>query len=218
MKPRLGRVATAILLLAVGVASAPEAMAQGPERATLRGKVVSGAVPLVRTPVSVQVSGIAKGRSQRLARTVTDGRGRFELAFRKPGRRGAVLYVVAGRGAAVRLAATLGSGRLPGRIVVNELTTAATGYALAQFVSPRGRIGGPYPGPRNAAMMAANLADPRSGRVAGVLRTAPNGSQTRTLATFRSVANMLAACARSERRCGPLLRLAGTKAAIVVRP
>lgn len=201
----------ALALLAAPVeASPPEAEAQATGQQKLSGRVVSGKLPLARTPVSLQVSGVAEGRSRRIGRTVTNRRGQFALRYRKPRRAGAVLYVTAGRGAAIRLAATLGTGRAPRRIVVNELTTAATGYALAQFVSRRGEIGGPAPGPRNAALMARNLVNSRTGRVARVLRTAPNGNETSTLATFKSVANMLPACARSTRRCGPLLRLAGT--------
>jgi hypothetical protein len=41
-----------------------------------------------------------------------------------------------------------------------------------------------------------------------VLRSSPNGSRTATVRTFNSLANMLVACARSARRCGPLFRLA----------
>jgi hypothetical protein len=93
--------------------------------------------------------------------------------------------------------------------VVNELTTAATGFAFAQFVKGR-RIAGPSPGPRNAALMAGNLADPVTGKVSEVLRTSPNGSETSTLATFRSIANMLPRCARSISRCSRLFRLTAT--------
>ncbi|NLT06909.1 MAG: hypothetical protein GXY03_11455 [Solirubrobacterales bacterium] len=203
--PRLASLALAALALGAVLATPATA------RQTVDGRVLSGLQPLAGATVAVHATGVAQGRSRQLGRTVTDRRGRFRLSYRAPRRAGAAIYLTAGRGAAVRLAATLGWGaRVPGRAVVNELTTVAAGYALAQFVSPRGTIGGPHPGPRNGAMMARNLADPRTGRVGRVLRTAPNGGQTRTLATFRSVANMLPACVRSARRCGPLLRLAGT--------
>ncbi|MQA75026.1 MAG: hypothetical protein GEU88_11900 [Solirubrobacterales bacterium] len=91
--------------------------------------------------------------------------------------------------------------------MINERTTVAAGYGLAQFIH-RGRITGTSPGLENAASMGANLAAARTGRLARVLRRAPNGRQTSTLPTFNSLANLLAPCARAERRCAKLLRLA----------
>jgi streptogramin lyase len=92
-------------------------------------------------------------------------------------------------------------------VVVNERTTVAAGFALAQFISGR-RISGRVPGPENAAGMARNLADPRSGGLSRVLRRPPNGNHTETLLTFNSLANMLAPCARKVRECGRLFRAA----------
>ncbi|MGH3198161.1 MAG: hypothetical protein ACRDNT_20095, partial [Streptosporangiaceae bacterium] len=60
----------------------------------------------------------------------------------------------------------------------------------------------------NAAAMAGNLADVRTGGLSTVLETAPNGTQTSTLRTFNSLANMRVPCARSAHQCGPLFRLA----------
>jgi hypothetical protein len=110
-------------------------------------------------------------------------------------------------GGAVRLASVLGSAPAPERVVINELTTVAAGYGLAQFIH-EGGIRGRSPGLENAAAMSANLADATTGRQAGVLRRDPNGSQTSTLRTFNSLANLLAPCARAERHCARLLRLA----------
>lgn len=175
----------------------------------MRGKVVSGKQPIARAPVTVYQAAGEKGRPVALGRGRTDRRGRFRLEYLRPTRNAATAYAIVGRRAAVRLAATLGAAPLPRRVVINELTTVATGYALAQFI--RGHaIAGPHPGPRNAALMAANLANARNGKVSPVLRRPPNGRRTPTLATFRSVANMLAACARRPRRCGPLFRLTTT--------
>lgn len=110
-------------------------------------------------------------------------------------------------GRAVRLASALGSAPVPERVVVNELTTVAAGFGLAQFVH-EDRITGRSPGLENAAAMAANLANARTGRQARVLRSKPNGGQTSTLRAFNSLANLLAPCARAEHRCAELLRLA----------
>lgn len=193
----------ALLLLAAAGAAQPAGAAQ------LAGTVQSGSVPLPGTPVTLyRAASAANGTPRALGGAVTDARGRFTISYRDA-RAGAVLYLTAGTRSAVRLAAMLGPAPRPRRVVVNELTTAATGFALAQFTDGW-RIGGPSPGPRNAALMARNLADPRTGRVSPVLLRTPNGGQTSTLATFRSVANMLAGCARSARHCTRLERLART--------
>jgi sugar lactone lactonase YvrE len=176
--------------------------------ATLDGVVRSGPLPLPGLSVSLHRAGGASGAPQLLGRAVSDVRGRFAIPHRAQ-RSGAVLYLTAGSGP-IRLAAVLGPAPRPRSVVVNELTTAAAGFALAQFVSGGARIAGPAPGPRNAALMARNLADVRTGSVSPVLLRSPNGGATSTLATFRSVANMLAPCARDAQRCARLYALART--------
>lgn len=176
---------------------------------TLSGTVASGGRALDATPVKVFRAGGADGRVSRLGRGVSDERGRFRLRYREPGDADAVLYAIAGKGAGIRLAATLGLGSAKRGVTINELTTAATGYAFAQFIGGR-RISGPAPGPQNAALMARNLVNPRTGELAGVLRKSPNGGETSTLATFNSVANMLIRCGRDASRCKRLFQNALT--------
>ena len=117
-----------------------------------------------------------------------------------------MLYVIAGRGASVRLAAVLGARRIPSSVVVNERTTVAAGFAFAQFTDGRS-IAGPAPGPRNAAAMAADLVNARTGGLGHVLMTRPNGTQTPTLRTFNSLANLLVPCARVAAHCSELFAL-----------
>jgi hypothetical protein len=101
-----------------------------------------------------------------------------------------VLYLLAGRGALVRLAAVLGSApQLPRSVVVNERTTVAAGFALAEFIAGR-EIAGPVPGPQNAAAMTSDLVNVGTGALSRVLTAPPNGSQTSTLRTFNSLAAM----------------------------
>jgi hypothetical protein len=56
-------------------------------------------------------------------------------------------------------------------------------------------------------MMARNMALSRTGGLSPVIRTAPNGRRTPTLATFNSLANMLVGCARHKVRCARLFTL-----------
>lgn len=162
--------------------------------------------------------GAGVGRPTVLGSALTDRRGSFDLAFRAP-RPGAVLYLTAtprpgvlGSGPRApwvfSLASALGVGPIPARVTVNERTTVAAGFAMAQFIGPHG-IAGKEPGLRNAAAMSADLVDPRSGAIGSVLRTFPNGRATSTLPTFNSLANLVAGCRLSGPRCAALLRLAG---------
>ena len=52
--------------------------------------------------------------------------------------------------------------------------------------------------------MAANMADPNTGTVAPVLGLPPNGSETTTLPTFNSLANIVANCVATQTGCDDL--------------
>jgi sugar lactone lactonase YvrE len=78
---------------------------------------------------------------------------------------------------------------------------------MAQFMSGD-NIGGKSPGLQNAAATAANMANVSTGAIAGVLATAPNGSQTTTLAEFNSLANLIATCVDTPATCAQLFSLA----------
>jgi len=202
LRPRL-LLPAALALMAVPAAAAP---APG---AVLEGRVHSGHRALGGEAVTLHLAGTTPGQATTLGRTVADRHGRFRLRYASPAGRGPLLYVTAGPGRRVRLAASLGAPPAPRRIVVDELTTVAAGFAFAQFTAG-GRIGGPPPGPQNAALMAANLADVRTGRASDVVVAAPNGRQTSTLRKLRSLANAIAGCARAARGCVPLYRLTAT--------
>ena len=193
-----GLVGTLALLLVVAVADAGAA--------TLRGVVESAGKPIERAPVTL-FRATAK-RPQAIGRDRTDRRGRFRIGYSEPKGADAVIYVASGvpgtsRRREVRLATVLSTAPFERRVQVNERTTIAAAFAEAQFI--RGwRIRSLAPGTQNATMMAHNLADPGTGRVAEVLATAPNGRRTPAQATFNSLANVLVGCARREARCGRL--------------
>ncbi|GGI37016.1 hypothetical protein GCM10010988_11840 [Cnuibacter physcomitrellae] len=92
------------------------------------------------------------------------------------------------------LAAVLPVGA--GSAVINERTTVAMAWAMAQFVSATG-VAGVAPGIRNAAGMAANLADTATGAEAEVLASPPNGAETSTEAAFHTLTAALATCVTS---------------------
>ncbi|MCW2968485.1 MAG: pknD [Solirubrobacteraceae bacterium] len=200
-----GCAASLAVLLPTVVALAAPAMA---EAGQLSGRVLSGRQPVGQARVEVFRAGPG-GSAQPVAlgssRTRTDGS--FKIAAPTSGRSERVLYLLAKRGGVVRLAAVLGTGPVHSPVVVNERTTVAAGFALAQFISTSG-ISGRAPGPQNAAAMARNLVDVHTGGIGQVLRSSPNGNETSTLRTFNSLANMIVPCAHSQGRCSQLFRLA----------
>ncbi len=78
-------------------------------------------------------------------------------------------------------------------IVINELTTVAAAFSMAQFAA-HGVIGGDAFGLRLASLMNDNLVSIRSGASSEVLLSPPNADQTNSLRSTRSLANLLAAC------------------------
>ena len=185
---------------------ASPASARGPQGNLLEGRVLSGQQPLAEARVTLFRGG--SGRPVAVGSARTRGDGSFELAssVARAGR-GRILYLVAKRGGTDRLASVLGGGPLRSPAVLNERTTVAAGFALAQFVTPSG-VSGNSPGPQNAALMAGNLTRPGTGEPSPVLTSSPNGDDTSALRTFNSLANMIVPCARSTGNCNRLFRLA----------
>lgn len=198
-------VAAALTLLSPGRLSARPA--QG---LTLHGRVVAfGDVGLPGYHVWLFAAPLGHRHSRWRPRgsAVTDGNGEFEIKYRPPKERsagqGPLLFVEAIRGSAM-LVSTIGlASSAPDSVIVNERTTVATGNAFAQFVRG-GMIRGNRYGMINAVSMAANLADPETGEVGQVLASSPNGTETSTLATFDSLANVVAGCVADDSICAAL--------------
>jgi hypothetical protein len=202
----LGAAATAAVALALVISTALASGDAGkPDRLT--GRLMSGRRPIGLTPVTLYVASRSyRGSAVALGSSHSGPDGSFSIAYRAPRGRDSVLYVIAGQGSAVRLASVLGAGRIPSSVVVNERTTVAAGFAFAQFIDGH-NIAGPAPGPRNAAAMAANLVNARTGGLGRVVTTRPNGTQTPTLRTVNSLSNMLVPCVRTLARCPQLFAL-----------
>jgi hypothetical protein len=192
--------------IAAGVAAAVLAggapSAAAVPRSVLSGGVRTGAAPLRGSSVALFAAGSAAPR--RLGTAVTGARGEFRISYVRPGGTG-ILYVVAtggGRaaGRAVQLLSVAGSPARPlSAVTVNELTTVGSAYALAQFAHGAA-VRGASPGLENAAETALNLIAPAGGGVSPVIATPPNGTDTDTLATLRTLANVVAGCTRGTPR------------------
>lgn len=117
---------------------------------------------------------------------------------------GAVAYVTAASDdSAATLAALLPPPADPSGTVLNERTTVAMAYAMAQFAHPDG-VAGTSPGLANSAAMSRNLADPTTGELGAVLTSSPNGSETSTLPAFISLVSALIGCVADDAACTAL--------------
>ncbi|MFD8706611.1 hypothetical protein ACFV1W_29080 [Kitasatospora sp. NPDC059648] len=201
--------ATAALALA-GLPAAPPPSTPP----TLHGTVTSAGKPLPHADVTL-LTGDRLG-VRNLGRATTDAGGAFQI--RSAQATGSVLYVDAAPHGdrSLRLRSVVGigpGGGVPQRresvVTVNEFTTVAATYALAQFTDQHG-ITGPSPGLENAAATSYNLADPASGEPGKVVTDQNNGTRNETLATMGTLADLVSLCApeADTGRCQDVLRLA----------
>jgi hypothetical protein len=130
----------------------------------------------------------AEGVPTQVARAKTDAEGSFELDARSAPR-DAVLYVVAkGPNQAVALMTLLGSS-FPNTITINELTTVASTFTAARFISGEA-ISGNRLGLRIAAGNTPNLVDPETGGWGKVIVDPGNSTWTTTLANLNTLGSL----------------------------
>ncbi len=180
----------------------------------VRGTVASGDAGLGGYTVDLYRSRAGRG-ALLLGSDVTSDSGRFAIRYERPVDPDSVLYLLAHRGP-VTMATVLTSSPspllrakaiVPSEVVLNERSTVAVGFALAQFLT-RGDASGTRVGLRNAGAMVGDLVEVGSGGIAPVLGLAPNGSRTSTLPTFNALANLVQACVAARRACPALLAAA----------
>jgi hypothetical protein len=168
----------------------------------------------VSSSVTLYRAGDEKGSGETaLGWASTDATGAFRLSYVVPDDPDAVLYLIAEGPAPspILLATVLGDGPVETSIVINERTTVATAFAMAQFIAGH-QIGGTSPGLQNASGIVRNLVDVETGEVGDLLGKAPNGLETSTMRTFNSLANLLAGCVNVAADCTKLFKLATTPA------
>src|SRR5205814_9854258 len=117
----------------------------------------------------------------------TDASGRFTIPYRKSNS-SSIFFLKADVGDGVEFVTILGSN-LPGAVTINELTTVAASYSMAQFYRT-GVISGNSFGLQIAAGMNDNIAACATGESSPVLLNSPNADQTNSLRSTRSLANL----------------------------
>lgn len=170
----------------------------------LNGRVQSGAsgspIPMVSKPLTLYQA--QQGEAVALGATTTDADGKFSIAVPSAGDCG-IFYVQADLGCGVSLLACLGAAP-PAEVCLNELTSVAAAFSLAQFVL-NDHVSGDGFGLGVAARMNDNIADVRTGEPSAVLLTSPNADQSISLRLTRSLANLLAACVQNPSQARLLL-------------
>lgn len=206
-----------LLLSACGSSTSPfSPMPGGGTR--LAGSVASAAGPIASASVTLYLAGSAgpRGGATVLAHTVSDANGDFSLRYSRPSQ--GVVYAVAIGGstggnkanAAIGLIGIAGrNGRYAAGIKLDEFTTVADEFALAQFTGADGTdIGASATngvGVDNAARLATvNLANAATGSPAAFWPAASSCAGTAApdncdgLERLNALANALAACATSS--------------------
>lgn len=160
----------------------------------LTGVVTSGpakgAQPVQGAKVSIYRAGI--GAPELLAETFSNARGQFSAPLPRQGA-DELRYVLAADGR-TELMTVLAATDRP-RVRVNEMTTVATAYAMAQFLDGKAISGKALP-LQVAVGMFRNLAAPDRGEVSDVLRRSPNADQTNARRLMATLSNVLAKCVR----------------------
>jgi hypothetical protein len=126
-----------------------------------------------------------------LGQATTDASGRFSIRYTR-GTSHSIFFVTADVGEDVEFVTVLGPN-LPTSVTINELTTVAASYSMAQFLRT-GVISGNSFGLQIAAGMNDNIVAFATGQSSPVLLSSPNADQTNSLRSTRSLANLLAAC------------------------
>jgi hypothetical protein len=189
------------------------------------GSVLSDTQAVAFATITVYQAGNGNKPPRFLGQTEADANGAFTVRYKRPSGKNAILYLIADgpdirnrlRGkrflaSPIRLATMLGEAPYPSNVIINERTTVATAYALAQFIEGR-NIGGPNPGLKNAAATVRNLVNLVDGGIGDVLNTTPNGTETSALPTVNSLGNILSACVRDHSQCAELFNQATPPAA-----
>jgi hypothetical protein len=126
----------------------------------------------------------------------TNGSGWFETDHDPDPTAEGIYYVTASLPGGVLLVNVVGP-EIQGPIVINELTTVAAAYAMAQFIDGSAIAGNTF-GLRIASGMNDNLVSPLTGESSAVMLNPPNADQTNSLRSTRALANLLAPTARQQ--------------------
>ncbi|QDU40865.1 Virginiamycin B lyase [Maioricimonas rarisocia] len=194
MKNPLSAVMRSALLLAAIGALCPPSSANAATRIT--GRVQLGGTeqvqPLAGVPVTLFEA--TEGTPIHVGRAVTDQDGNFRIQASKQSTE-SIFFLTASVTRGVTFVTILGP-TLPAQATINELTSVAASYSMAQFAR-KGYISGTPFRLRIAAMMNNNIVSVATGESSSVLMTSPNADESHSLRLTRSLANLLNAAVQN---------------------
>lgn len=188
----------AILVATCAIASAGDRSLSG----VVQTGGTTSSIPLAN--VDVTLFAATSGQPAPVAHATTDSSGRFSIPYRNADA-SSIFYLTADVGPGVEFVTVLGP-ELPAYATINELTTVAASYSMAQFYRT-GVIAGSQFGLRIAAGMNDNIVASTTGDSSPVLLNSPNADETNSLRSTRSLANLLAACVDEPAVLSTLLAL-----------
>jgi hypothetical protein len=161
----------------------------------VNGQVTIGGEPVAKATVTLWEA--SASTPKRVSETKTSDDGKFD--FRGSAHADSILYLVTTGGAlkgkgdnpALVLLLVLGN-KPPEKVVVNELTTVASAFTAARFISGGGISGNPL-GLRIAAGNVPNFVDLSTGGWGKVLLDPLNSSMTTTLASLDTLGSLITA-------------------------
>jgi streptogramin lyase len=175
--------------------------------------VTGGVTPVSGSSVALWeagTTGYGKGATQLGTTATSAADGSFTIALAKCPSASAQIYLTAqkgnaggGRNGSLMMMAALGpcgSISLSTPVIINEVTTAGSVYALAQFLSTTssGTVGAPTTNATGLADAFANAANLMSVASGSALSTTPGGAGTAPQDNLNSIANALGACVQTS--------------------
>lgn len=158
---------------------------------TVKATVVSGGNEAPIDGATVFVYRAGTNGATLVGKGDTDRSGNFSVQVRLDDS-GDVYYAIASKGRNIVLMSTLGSTP-PDNFTINEMTTVASAYAFAQFLTDT-TVSGPRLSLQIAAGMAENLVAASTGKPARALTRSPNGDETNAWRVLGTLSNVLTAC------------------------
>jgi uncharacterized protein (TIGR03000 family) len=167
------------------------------------GKVLGASSPIAGSTVTLYAAGEGAPTQVAQAKTGQDGTFKLTVDPKSKAHQGKVYYVVAKGGTptaagpgkvssdAVALLTLLGTS-LPNSVTVNELTTVASAFTAARFMSGES-ISGKALGLQIAAGNVPNLVDPVTGTWGKVIVDPLNSTQTTALANLNTLGSLISA-------------------------
>jgi hypothetical protein len=188
------------------------------DQRTIQGFVLTGDTAVVGSKISIYNTNLKNG-TKALNSTTTQADGSFNLKFSINDSDNGIIFLTTTGGkvgnagkdvpAQYSLAVVLASSVDNQNVVLNDRTTVASAFALAQFISDEG-ISGIGPGLAIAANMITNLVDIKTGDPGLTILNDDNEPFTKfsALKSLNEMSNLLASCANNETVCEKMMQLA----------